>query len=81
LDLSLREKDDMVAARLIGAGDLRLIFRHMLPNALTPIIVALTFGIPTTIFTEAFLSFIGAGIAPPQTSWGYMVGENQYYSA
>ena len=51
----------------------------MLPNALTPIIVSLTFGIPAAIFTEAFLSFIGAGISPPQTSWGYMVGENQSY--
>jgi len=51
----------------------------MLPNTLTPIIVALTFGIPTAIFTESFLSFIGVGIGPPQTSWGLMVGENQQY--
>ena len=77
--LSLREKDYIVAARSIGADDLRLITRHMLPNALTPIIVALTFGIPTAIFTEAFLSFIGVGLGPPQTSWGLMVGENQQY--
>jgi oligopeptide transport system permease protein len=77
--LSLREKDFVVAARSIGARDLQLMLKHMLPNALTPIIVALTFGIPTAIFTEAFLSFIGAGIAPPQTSWGLMVGENQSY--
>lgn len=77
--LSLREKDYVVAARSIGADDMRLILRHMLPNALTPIIVALTFGIPSAIFTEAFLSFIGSGIAPPQTSWGLMVGENQTY--
>lgn len=77
--LTLREKDFVIAARSIGANDLRLIMRHMLPNALTPIIVALTFGIPTAIFTEAFLSFIGVGIGPPQTSWGLMVGENQSY--
>jgi oligopeptide transport system permease protein len=77
--LSLRERDFVIAARSIGANDMRLIMRHMLPNALTPIIVALTFGIPTAIFTEAFLSFIGSGIAPPQTSWGLMVGENQSY--
>lgn len=77
--LSLREKDFVIAARSIGANDMRLIMRHMLPNALTPIIVALTFGIPTAIFTEAFLSFIGVGIGPPQTSWGLMVGENQSY--
>jgi len=77
--LGLRERDFIVAARSIGATDTRLIMRHMLPNSLTPIIVALTFGIPAAIFTEAFLSFIGAGISPPQTSWGYMVGENQSY--
>lgn len=77
--LTLREKDYVVAARSIGADDLRLIVKHMLPNALTPIIVALTFGVPSAIFTEAFLSFIGSGIAPPQTSWGLMVGENQSY--
>lgn len=77
--LSLREKDYVVAARSIGADDFRLIVKHMLPNTLTPIIVALTFGIPTAIFTESFLSFIGVGIGPPQTSWGLMVGENQQY--
>ncbi len=77
--LTLREKDFVIAARAIGANDMRLIMKHMLPNALTPIIVALTFGIPTAIFTEAFLSFIGVGIGPPQTSWGLMVGENQSY--
>ncbi len=77
--LTLREKDYVVAARSIGADDLRLIIKHMLPNALTPIIVALTFGVPTAIFTEAFLSFLGIGIAPPQTSWGFMVGSNQSY--
>lgn len=77
--LTLREKDFVIAARSIGANDMRLIMKHMLPNALTPIIVALTFGIPTAIFTEAFLSFIGVGIGPPQTSWGLMVGENQSY--
>jgi ABC-type dipeptide/oligopeptide/nickel transport system permease subunit len=77
--LSMREKDFVLAARSIGADDVRLIIRHMLPNSLTPIIVALTFGIPTAIFTEAFLSFIGAGIAPPDTSWGLMVGDGQQY--
>ena len=77
--LTLRERDFVVAARAIGADDTRLIVKHMLPNAMTPIIVALTFGIPTAIFTEAFLSFIGVGIGPPMTSWGVMVGENQQY--
>ena len=52
-----------------------IIRKHMLPNSLTPIIVALTFGIPTAIFTEAALSFVGVGIRPPQASWGQMVAE------
>ncbi len=77
--LTLRERDYVIAARAIGADDMRLIVKHMLPNAMTPIIVALTFGIPAAIFTEAFLSFIGVGIGPPMTSWGVMVGENQQY--
>ncbi len=77
--LTLRERDFVIAARAIGADDMRLIVKHMLPNAMTPIIVALTFGIPAAIFTEAFLSFIGVGIGPPMTSWGVMVGENQQY--
>lgn len=77
--LTLRERDFVVAARAIGATDTRLIVKHMLPNAMTPIIVALTFGIPTAIFTEAFLSFVGVGIGPPQTSWGVLLGENQEY--
>src|SRR5690606_14234864 len=73
--LSMREKDFIQAARAAGAGPWRLITRHMLPNALTPIVVALTFGVPEAIFTEASLSFIGVGINPPRPSWGQMVGE------
>ena len=77
--LSLREKDFVQSARAAGAGPWRLITRHLLPNALTPIIVALTFGVPQAIFTEASLSFIGVGIRPPRPSWGQMVG--QYFTA
>lgn len=77
--LTLRERDFVLAARAIGANDSRLIIRHMLPNAMTPIIVAFTFGIPAAIFTEAFLSFVGVGIGPPNTSWGVLLGENQQY--
>lgn len=73
--LSMREKDYIQAARAAGAGPWRLITRHMLPNALTPIVVALSFGVPEAIFTEASLSFIGVGINPPRPSWGQMVGE------
>jgi ABC-type dipeptide/oligopeptide/nickel transport system permease subunit len=72
--LSLRESEYVNAARVIGGGNWYIMFRHLLPNSLTPIIVAITFGIPTAIFTEAALSFVGVGINPPQASWGQMVG-------
>ena len=77
--LTLRQKDFVMAAESIGSPANRIIWRHLFPNALTPIIVAITFGIPTAIFTEAALSFIGVGISPPTPSWGQMVGESQKY--
>jgi len=77
--LSLRKKEFVVAATAIGAPAGRIIWRHLLPNALTPLIVAVTFGVPAAIFTEAALSFIGVGISPPTPSWGQMVGEYQQY--
>ncbi len=77
--LSIREQEYVKAARVSGAGPWYIIARHMLPNSMTPIIVALTFGIPTAIFIEASLSFIGVGIRPPQPSWGQMVGLGQQY--
>jgi oligopeptide transport system permease protein len=77
--LALKEKEFVDAARGLGAGFVRLLSRHILPNALTPIVVAVTFGIPQAIFTEAALSFIGVGINPPTPSWGQMVGEGQQY--
>lgn len=77
--LSLRQKDFVMAAESIGSANGRIIWGHLLPNALTPLIVAITFGIPTAIFTEAALSFIGVGISPPTPSWGQMVGESQKY--
>ena len=73
--LSLREQEYVSAARVAGASGPYIIGKHLLPNSLTPIIVALTFGIPTAIFTEAALSFVGVGIRPPQASWGQMVAE------
>ena len=72
--LALREQEYVNAARVSGGKGLYIIFRHILPNSMTPIIVALTFGIPSAIFTEAALSFVGVGIRPPQASWGQMVG-------
>jgi oligopeptide transport system permease protein len=77
--LIIREQEYVKASRVSGAGPGYIIVRHMLPNSMTPIIVALTFGIPTAIFIEASLSFIGVGIRPPQPSWGQMVGLGQQY--
>ena len=77
--LSLREKEFVKAARVSGTQNFSLIIRHMLPNSVTPIIVAVTFGIPTAIFTEATLSFFGVGINPPTPSWGQMVGQYSSY--
>ena len=77
--LALKEKEFTDAARALGAGGGRVLARHIVPNALTPIVVAVTFGIPEAIFTEAALSFIGVGINPPTPSWGQMVGEGQQY--
>lgn len=71
--LSLKERDFVDAARALGAGDGHIICRHLLPNALGPLIVSVTFGIPHAIFTEATLSFLGLGIVPPNPSWGSMI--------
>jgi len=77
--LAIKEKEFVDGARALGAGFGRVLARHVMPSALTPIIVAVTFGIPEAIFTEAALSFIGVGINPPTPSWGQMVGEGQQY--
>jgi ABC-type dipeptide/oligopeptide/nickel transport system permease subunit len=73
--LSMREKEFVFAARSVGAGYGRIIFRHILPNVLGPCIVAETMAIPGYIFFEAFLSFIGLGVNPPTPSWGAMINE------
>lgn len=71
--LTLRERDFVTVARSMGASQFRILRQHLLPNALGPVIVALTFGIPSAIFAEAALSYIGVGISPPTPSWGSMV--------
>ena len=71
--LALREREFVEAARAIGAGPLRLIFRHILPNTLAPVIVSATFGVAAAILTEAGLSFLGLGVQPPTASWGNMI--------
>jgi oligopeptide transport system permease protein len=73
--LALREKEFVEAARALGASDTRIIFRHILPNILGPVIVAETLAIPSYITTEAFLSFIGLGVNPPTPSWGSMISD------
>ena len=73
--LTLRQQEYVTAARAIGASWPHLLFRHMLPNAISPIIVAVVFGIPRAIFAEAALSYIGVGVQPPTPSWGTMVNE------
>ncbi len=73
--LSLKEKEFIEAAHMIGAGDIRIIIRHIFPNIIGPCIVAETLYIPTYINTEVFLSFIGLGVDPPTPSWGTMISE------
>jgi peptide/nickel transport system permease protein len=68
--LSLREREFVTAARALGAGDTRLILRHMLPNALAPVMVSATLGVAGAILTESALSFLGLGVMPPTPSWG-----------
>jgi peptide/nickel transport system permease protein len=68
--LSLKEKDFVSAARAVGASDKRLIFKHILPNALSPVFVAATFGVAGAILIESGLSFLGLGVQPPDPSWG-----------
>jgi peptide/nickel transport system permease protein len=71
--LSLREREFVLAARAVGVSDLRLIFRHMLPNALSPVLVSATLGVAGAILTESALSFLGIGVQPPTPSWGNML--------
>ena len=68
--ISLRERDFVQAARAIGAGDARIIFLHILPNAMASILVAATLGMAGAILTESALSFLGIGVQPPTPSWG-----------
>jgi peptide/nickel transport system permease protein len=68
--LSLREREFVTAARALGASDTRLILRHLLPNALAPVMVSATLGVAGAILTESALSFLGLGVQPPTPSWG-----------
>lgn len=77
--LALREREFVVAARSYGASDIRIMIRHLLPQALPALLIMLALGIPNAIFTEAGLSFLGLGINDPLPSWGKMVGESMGY--
>lgn len=73
--LGIREQEYVLAARTIGASNWRILSRHLIPNTMGPIIITMTLAIPEAIFTEAFLSFIGLGVAAPMASWGVLASE------
>ncbi len=73
--LSLKEQEFVLAAKTTGASTWRILSKHLLPNAMGPIIVSMSMMIPGAIFTEAFLSFIGLGVSAPQASWGTITNE------
>lgn len=77
--LSEKERDYVQAARALGAGDLRILVRHILPNAVAPVIVYATIAVGVIISAEATLSFLGVGLLPPSISWGLMISEAQNY--
>ena len=77
--LSLREQDFVTAARALGVGDWRIIFRHMVPNAVAPVLVSATIGIASAILTESALSFLGLGVPPPHATWGNILNDGRNY--
>jgi len=77
--LSLRERDFVQAAKALGVKDFRIIFRHILPNALAPVFVTATLGVASAILIEASLSFLGFGVQPPAPSWGNILTEGRTY--
>ena len=77
--LTLREREFVLAARALGASDLRIIVRHILPNALSPVLVAATLGVAGAILTESALSFLGIGVQPPTPSWGNILTAGKDY--
>ncbi|MFP4036554.1 MAG: ABC transporter permease [Desulfobacteraceae bacterium] len=77
--LSLREQDFVTAAHALGVSNRRIIFRHMIPNAIAPVLVSATIGIATAILTEAGLSFLGFGVPPPHATWGNILSEGKRF--
>jgi peptide/nickel transport system permease protein len=77
--LSLREREFVLSAQTLGAPESRLIFRHLLPNSLTPIIVSFVLGVASAVLVESGLSFLGLGVQPPQASWGNILTDGKEY--
>jgi ABC-type dipeptide/oligopeptide/nickel transport system permease subunit len=77
--LTLRETDYVRAARAMGASTRQIVTKHLIRNALTPVIISVALGIPGAMFTEAGLSWLGIGISPPTPSWGQMIGQYQMF--
>ncbi len=75
--LSLKERDFVLAVKAMGAGAPRIIFGHILPNALAPVLVSATLGVASAVLTESALSFLGIGVQPPTPSWGNMLTQGQ----
>jgi peptide/nickel transport system permease protein len=77
--LALRERDYVHAARSLGAPNSRILFRHLLPNSLAPIMVSATLNIANAVLLESYISYLGYGIQPPDASWGNMLNKAQSY--
>jgi peptide/nickel transport system permease protein len=75
--LSLKEREFVVWSQAIGASGFRIVWRHILPNAMAPVLVAMTLGIPAAILTESGLSFLGLGVQPPFATWGNILNEGK----
>lgn len=73
--ITLKHQEYVLAARATGSSNMRILFKHLIPNSMGPIIVTVTFLVPSAIFTEAFLSFLGIGIQVPMASWGTLVND------
>lgn len=77
--LSLKEQDFVTAARALGLNGTRIIFRHIIPNAIAPVLVSATIGIASAILTEAGLSFLGFGVPPPHATWGNILADGKHF--
>jgi peptide/nickel transport system permease protein len=75
--LSLKEREFVLWSQSVGATGFRVVWRHILPNAMAPVLVAMTLGIPAAILTESGLSFLGIGVRPPTPTWGNILNEGK----